>query len=149
MENSGPKVDMAQMVEFYRQINKYANDNGITHKMEEPGSVRCTMTILEKHLSSPNVCHGGVIAGFMDAVIGSSALTLAFSHNELVSTVEFKINYFRPVHLGDELEGLGKIDHAGKSLITSSGEIWLKSSGEKVAKAQGTFNRYPLTKLVN
>ena len=133
-------------IEIYKQMNLFAKENGMELSINDPGNSHYSMTIMDKHLSSPDTCHGGVIAGFMDAVIGSSALSLAFKENNLVSTIEFKINYFKPVKLGAVLKGEGKVDFAGKSIITSSGEIFNTTTNELVAKAMGTFNVYPLEK---
>lgn len=133
-------------IEIYKKLNIFAKENGMNLTVDTPGESHYEMTILEKHLSSPNTCHGGVVAAFMDGVIGSAALSLAFQSGNLVSTVEFKINYFKPVYLGDELVGNGKVDFEGNKLISSSGEIRDKKTGELVAKAIGTFNKYPLAK---
>ena len=97
-------------------------------------------------MSSPNTAHGAVMAGFMDCVLGLSALSLAVTEGNLTSTVEFKLNFIRPVHLGDELIGTGRVEHKGKSLLISTGEVRLAKSGELVSKGQGTFNTYPMTK---
>lgn len=133
-------------ITIYNQINQYGRDNGMVLIVHEPGHISYEMTVLEKHLSSPNTCHGGAIAGLMDSVIGTAALSKAFTEGNLVSTVEFKIHYFKPVYLNDQLTGTGKIDYQGKSLIISSGEIINKITGDVVAKAIGTFNVYPLSK---
>ena len=84
----------------------------------------------------------------MDSVLGSAALSISLDSNALVSTVEFKINYFKPVYFGDKLIGKGKVDFEGKKLITSTGEIFRQEGDEEVliAKAIGTFNKYPLNK---
>jgi uncharacterized protein (TIGR00369 family) len=115
-----------------------------------PGQAEYRMVIRPEHLSSPGVAHGGVLAGLMDAVLGAAALTLAFTAGELVSTVEFKINFLHPVRLGDELRATAQVDHAGKSLLVCSGTIYRQSPGEApekaVAQGMGTFNRYPATK---
>lgn len=139
-------AEIEDMIDIYNQINMYAKDNGLVLTVIEPGNVRYEMKILEKHLSSPDTCHGGVIAGMMDSLIGAAALTLAFKESNLVSTVEFKINYFKPVKLGAILIGQAKVDYKGKSLIISSGEIKEKETDELVSKAIGTFNVYPLSK---
>ena len=97
-------------------------------------------------MSSPNTAHGAAIAGLMDCVLGLSALSDAITKDNLTSTVEFKINYIRPVKLGEELIGQGKVVHKGKSLIISSGEIRIAGSNELVAMGQGTFNTYPFAK---
>jgi uncharacterized protein (TIGR00369 family) len=135
-------------IEIYKRINLFAKENGMNHTVKNLGESNYTMTILNKHLSSPNVCHGGVVAGFMDSVLGSAALSVAFNSDSLVSTVEFKINYFKPVYLGEKLIGRGKVDYEGKKLITSTGEIFRIKDGKEVliAKAIGTFNKYPLDK---
>lgn len=130
---------------LFRSINKYDIDNGLVFEIPAPGSIVYKMTIQEKHLSSPNTAHGGAIAGLMDCVLGLSALSLAVTRDNLTSTVEFKINYIRPVQLGEEITGTGQVVHKGKSLLISSGEI-KNSKGELVALGQGTFNTYPFTK---
>ncbi len=135
-------------IEIYKRINRFAQENGMELTVKTPGESHYEMTVLEKHLSSPNVCHGGVVAGFMDSVLGSAALSISFQSGALVSTVEFKINYFQPLFLGDKLIGRGKVDFEGKKLISSTGEIYKVTENEEilVAKAIGTFNKYPLDK---
>lgn len=50
--------------------------------------------------------------------------------------------------MGDKLIGRGKVDFEGKKLISSTGEIYKVTDNEEilVAKAIGTFNKYPLDK---
>ena len=50
-------------------------------------------------LSSHNVAHGGVIALLVDSTMGYAVFTV-LKHRQLTSTLEFKINYFRPVMAG-------------------------------------------------
>ena len=61
-------------IEIYKRINRFAQENGMELTVKTPGESHYEMTVLEKHISSPNVCHGGVVAGFMDSVLGSAAL---------------------------------------------------------------------------
>ena len=135
-------------IEIYKSINRFSQENGMVLDIKKPGKSVYSMVVLDKHLSSPNVCHGGVVAGFMDAVLGSAALSVSFGSGALVSTVEFKINYFKPVYLGDKLEGIGTVDFEGKRLISSTGEIYRTTNEKRVliAKAIGTFNKYPIEK---
>ena len=134
------------MMEIYNKINNYGRDNGMEAKLLEPGVVEYRMEVGEKHLSSPNTAHGGIIAGLMDSVLGAGALSLAFTQNNLVSTVEFKINYFHPVHLGDKLIGTSKVEFHGKSIIATSAEIHCERRNLLVAKGLGTFNAYSVDK---
>jgi uncharacterized protein (TIGR00369 family) len=145
-----PPTDWLALVAHYNRINLYGQANGMTLTVPTPGQAEYRMLIQEAHLSSPGTAHGGVLAGLMDAALGAAALTLAFTDGEVVSTVEFKINYLRPVHLGDELRAVAKVEHTGKSIIVVSGTIYRQATdaaGElAVAQGLGTFNRYPATK---
>ncbi len=139
------QVNLEQFVALFRSINKYDLDNALTFEIHEPGSITYKMTIQDKHLSSPDTAHGAVLAGFMDCVLGLSALSQAVIQGNLTSTVEFKINYVRPVKLGEEITGTGKVVHKGKSLIISSAEV-RNAKGEMISLGQGTFNTYPFNK---
>lgn len=111
----------------------------------KPGLIFYEMEVQNKHLATPTIIHGGMIAAMMDGVLGVAALSLVADENKLVSTVEYKINYFRPAQLGDLLKGEGRVDHRGKRIISCSGEIH-NQHGEIVAKAMGTLNAYPFEK---
>lgn len=142
-----PAPDVATLLAIYNQINQYGRTNGMVLTVEQPGDVRYTMTVRDEHLSSPGTCHGGVLAGLMDAALGAAALSLAFTAGELVSTVEFKINYLAPVRLHDELVAHGVVEHSGKSLVVSSAFITCPTRDNLVvARGMGTFNRYPASK---
>ena len=142
-----PLPDVATLVAIYNQINTYGRVNGMELLLHAPGDVRYTMTIRDEHLSSPGTCHGGVLAGLMDATLGAAALSLAFTAGELVSTVEFKINYLHPVRLHDQLVAHGTVEHSGKTLVVSSALITCPTRDNLVvARGLGTFNRYPATK---
>ena len=137
------------LVAHYNRINHYGQANGMVLTVPTPGQAEYRMVVQEAHLSSPGTAHGGVLAGLMDAALGAAALTLAFTAGELVATVEFKINYLRPVHLGHELRAVAQVEHAGKSIVVVSGTIYqVPPTGPDLAVAQGlgTFNRYPASK---
>ena len=137
-------IDFDKFLKDYRAQNNFMVHNGIVHNIVEPGKIESTMTILEQHLSTPGVSHGGAVAGFMDGVLGVAALTLALTNEKIVSTVEFKMNYFKPIFLGDVLTGKGKVIRNGKTLLVCLAEIY--RGDELVAHGQGTFNAYPLSK---
>ncbi len=143
-----PLPDLAAMVAVYNQINHYGRANGMALDVLGPGQADYRMRVRPEHLSSPNTCHGGVLAGLMDAVLGAAALTLAFTGGDLVATVEFKINYLRPVLLGEELHAVARVEHAGKSTVVVSGTIYRANAepAQAVAQGLGTFNRYPVAK---
>lgn len=136
--------DFTVFVQNYKQINNFMRENGIEHNIIEAGRVESTMQILDKHLSSPNTAHGGAMAGFMDSILGFCSLSAAIPDGNLVSTVEFKLNYFKPIFAGDKLVGKSKVVRKGKSLIISIAEVW--RGEDMVSHGQGTFNVYPLSK---
>lgn len=137
---------MHPILELYNKINHFGNDHGMVYEVVKPGEIKYTMSIAERHLSGPGVAHGGLIAGFMDAVLGVSALSLALEDGNLVSTVEFKINFIQPVKFGKVIIGIGKVESKGQRIIVSSGEIF-DEEGNCLAKALGTFNAYPAEKI--
>ena len=139
-----PEITTEQRIAVYAAINQYGRDNGMELSIPEPGKAVYTMTVKNKHLSSPGTAHGGIVAGLMDATIGAAALFLAMPRGEFVSTVEFKMNYFAPVKLGDQLRAEAEVEHSGKRLIVSRGTIY--RGDEAVASGMGTFNAYPMAK---
>lgn len=137
------------MIAAYNQMNHYGRANGMALAVPAPGQAEYRMSVRDEHLSSPNTCHGGVLAGLMDAALGAAALSLAFTSLEFVSTVEFKMNYLHAVHLHDVLVAKGAVDHAGNTLVVSSCVIYRVKEGQEdvaVARGLGTFNRYPANK---
>ena len=136
--------DFTNFQQAYEAMSHFDRENGLRNTVHAPGDVTVSMTVLEKHLSSPNVCHGGALAAMMDAVIGYAALTSTIPDGNLVSTVEFKMNYLKPLYLGDELTGRGEVVRKGRTLVVSKGEI--RRGEEIVGIGQGTFNVYSLDK---
>lgn len=136
---------MEDLISIYHKVNQFGRVNGMKLTIKSPGNIVYEMEVLEKHLATKTTIHGGMIAAMMDGVIGVAALSDVVGENRLVSTVEYKINYFRPAYLGDKLRGEGRIDFKGNRIIVTSGEIY-NQHNEIVAKAMGTFNAYPAEK---
>lgn len=130
----------------YAETNQYGRTNGMELISYENGHIEYRMEITKEHLATPTTAHGGIIAGYMDGIIGVAALTESSKNLNLVSTVEFKINYLKPAFVGDVLLGSGFIISAGKRIIIAKGEIKNEKSGELIAVAIGTFNAYPYQK---
>ncbi len=136
---------MEDLIDIYHKVNQFGRDNGMKLTIKSPGNIHYEMEVLEKHLATKTTIHGGMIAAMMDGVLGVAALTAVVKDRRLVSTVEFKINYYQPAFLGDKLKGIGKVDFQGKRILSASGEIY-NQNDELVAKALGTFNAYPAEK---
>ncbi len=135
------------LIEQYIEQNNFGKTLGMDFKIIEPGLVHYFMTIKQGHLATPKAAHGGVISGFMDGLLGVTALSVSAKDNHIVSTVEFKLNFFSAAFMGDTLQGIGKVEHQGKRLIVTSAEIVCPERNNVViAKALGTFNTYPAEK---
>ena len=135
-----------KLIEKYQESNLFGHDIGLELLKFEKEEIVYRLEIKEKHLATPTTAHGGVIAGYMDAILGLAALYVSSENANLVSTVEFKINFIQPVRIGDVLIGKGKCVAAGKRIIVCEGEILKQDTNDLVAKATGTFNAYPYAK---
>jgi uncharacterized protein (TIGR00369 family) len=139
-------MDLKEFSEIFKRENEFDRFNGLSFNIIKPGHIEYEMTIEKQHISFKNIAHGGVTSSMMDAVLGFAALTQAVTEGQLVSTVEFKLNFIRPIHHGETLIGIGIVEHNGKSLIISNANIYVKGTDQLVAKGLGTFNKYPMSK---
>ena len=131
---------------LYREISHFDRHLGLDLEIIEPGRICYELTVAEQHLSASGACHGGVLSGMMDAVLGVTALSWAVTRGMLCATVEFKINYLSSVEKGTRLRGSGQLDFTGSRLVVTSATIVDASDGRSVVKGMGTFNLYPLSK---
>lgn len=132
--------------ELYEKYNNFDKEFGLKLTVNSPGNITYELTVENKHLSSPNVGHGATVAAMMDATLGTTALSKVYDQGNLVSTVEFKINYFKPIFKNENLIATGEIEFEGKSLIVTTAKIIKKDTNELVSKGMGTFNIYPMSK---
>ena len=138
---------MEKLLDIYNRVNKYGEANGMKLTIVEPGLIHYEMKIQSQHMATPIAAHGGAVAGFMDGILGVAALSVSAMESNLVSTIEFKINFLNPVYESDLLFGIGTVVQKGKRIIISSGEIFCTNrNNQLIAKAMGTFNAYPFEK---
>jgi uncharacterized protein (TIGR00369 family) len=97
------------------------------------------LEIREEHLSPAGRVHGGVISGLFDYAGGAAVFT-TLGPRDFCSTVELKVNYFRPVELGDHLEARTHVMFRGNRLCVVHGTLHKRRSKEPVAIMTGTFN---------
>ena len=102
---------------------------------QRAGYSKCTLVVAEKHFNPHKVVHGAVIYALADTGMGS-ALYPTLAEGELCATVEIKINYFKPVSLG-ELTCITEMINRGKTIANFDSSVYL---GETlVAKANGNY----------
>ncbi|PKM77834.1 MAG: PaaI family thioesterase [Firmicutes bacterium HGW-Firmicutes-15] len=102
----------------------------------DDGKIRLVMDITENLKQFYGNIHGGVIASLLDSTI-AVAVNQQLDPGEGASTVEIKLNYFRPVSEG-QLWGEGKVIQKGKKIIVGQGEI-KDDAGRMVAFGTATF----------
>ena len=89
-----------------------------------------------QHANPMGTLHGGILCDIADAAMGIAfASTLALE--ESFTTVELKINFFRPVW-NDRLRAIAKPVHLGKTVSRYVCEI-LNSDGKLVAQVTSTL----------
>lgn len=137
---------LKRITKAFVEGNEFDRSMDLNFKVIAPGHIEYSMNISKKHVSFGNVAHGGALSALMDATLGLASLSQSAPEGLLVSTVEFKMNFIRPAHVGDTLVGVGKVEHNGKSLIISHANIYLAGTDTLVAKGLGTFNKYPMEK---
>lgn len=129
------------LIEKYNETNLFGKENNLELKVVSPGHIEYTMALEDKHMALPNVVHGGVLAGMMDAVLSVAAFSAVAEEGKHVATVEFKINYLKAVRNKQMLRGIGKVIKKGSRIIFVNGEI--RDSGDTiVATSTGTIMPY-------
>src|SRR5262249_48419743 len=101
----------------------------------EPGRAVFEMEADERHHNPMGTLHGGVYCDLADAAMGYAyAATLA--DGETFTTVELKINFFRPVRQG-RLTAEARVVKAGSTLGYVECDV-TDQTGKLVAKAAST-----------
>ena len=138
---------MQSLVEKYIKDNFYGKFLGMDFRIISDGVIEYYLTIQKDHLATPNAAHGGVISSLVDAALGVAGLSLVCKDNQVVSTVEYKLNFLAPALLNDQLVAKARVEQRGKRiLITSCDVICANRENKMIAKALGTFNAYDAAK---
>lgn len=135
-----------KILSLYKKSNKFGALLEMDLTVLKQGLVKYVLEIKDKHLATPVAAHGGVLAGLIDGTLGVAALSEVAERQKVVSTVELKINFLKPVSLGDILTAEGEVISAGNRLIFTEAKV-TNQKGILVAKASGTFNAYPAKKV--
>lgn len=131
---------MSKIIEDYIKKNHFGKHLGMEFKIILPGYIEYYLNPSVHLEAIEGMTHGGAIAGFMDGILGVAALSEVENENKLVATIEFKINYMKPVHTDEKLIGIGKVLQRGKSTLVVEGKIMC---GEELKVcALGTFKAY-------
>lgn len=121
----------------------FAGDLGILLTDMGPGWCESVLAVAPKHMQQDGFVHAGVQATIADHTAGGAAGTLA-AEEDLVLTVEFKINFLRPA-LGERLRCRATVLRPGKTLSVAESEVFAEGDGNRkmVAKAMVTLALVP------
>lgn len=97
------------------------------------------LLIREDHLSSAGRVHGGVVAAFLDYACGAAVFS-TLRKEDFCSTVELKVNYLRPIDLGDRLVAKTQIVFRGKRLCVLHSLLFRNKDKKPVSMATSTFH---------
>ncbi|MBI4208153.1 MAG: PaaI family thioesterase [Deltaproteobacteria bacterium] len=97
-----------------------------------------TITLREDHLSPAGKIHGGVVSGFFDFACGVAVFS-TMGDEDFCSTVELKVNYFRPLDVGNQLNCQARVMYRGNRLAVVHAQLFRKGEAEPVAMATATF----------
>jgi uncharacterized protein (TIGR00369 family) len=116
---------------------------------KEDNSLITSLEIRDEHLSPSGAVHGGVISGFLDFSCGCAAFS-TLDKNQLCSTVELNVKYFKPIKSGEKILAKARVVNRGKTLCSVVAETYKEGDDKTIVSlATGTFNIYPLVKLKN
>lgn len=132
---------MNSTVEKYIRANAFGRFLGMDFIILSPGNIEYRLKMKKEFLATETAIHGGLIAAFTDAVLGVAALSAVCDENKRVATIEFKLNFMKPVFENDELKGIGKVIQKGNRLVIAECELF-NQKNELVSKATGTFTSY-------
>ena len=104
-------------------------------KQFEPGRAIFEMEADERHHNPMGTLHGGIYCDLADAAMGY-AYAATLGEGETFTTVELKINFFRPVRQG-RLTAEAKVLKAGGTLGYAECDV-TDQTGKLVAKAAST-----------
>ena len=106
------------------------------------GRSTCVLEVTDRLLNPHRVAHGGALYSMADTGMGGALYTM-LEADELCSTVEIKISYFRPVASG-RLTCETTVINKTRSLAYLESEI--RNDGNLVSRATGTFFIFSATR---
>ena len=117
MDNTGPYPHPSEIENFIKRVQESGIYSLLGMEVMEirPGYSRLRIEF-RKELTHPGgVAHGGVMATLADASVACALFPLLEPDQWAYSTIEMKLNYFRPF-LEGEMIAEGKIIQKGKTI---------------------------------
>ena len=100
------------------------------------GYLQSSMTVGPEHLQQDGVVHAGAISTMADHSAGYAAFTVLPEDYQLL-TVEYKINFFRPVR-GETVICRSRVLKEGLRILVAESEVFDRIKGEEALAAKAT-----------
>jgi uncharacterized protein (TIGR00369 family) len=113
----------------------FVDSLGVQLISAEDGASEVRLPLVETHMNTWGIAHGGVIMTLCDVALAMAARSLAGDGMGCV-TVEMKVSFMQPGR--GELRAFARVLHRSTTMAYCEGEI-RDSEGHFVAKALGTF----------
>lgn len=133
------------LIEQYINGNNFGKLVGMRFTILAPGKVNYLLSVNESHMATPFSAHGGCIASLLDATMGVGALSLVSDKNQVVATIEMKVNFLKAAKRSDELVSISRVIKNGKKIIVMFAEV-RNQDEQLLAIASGTFMPYDAAK---
>ena len=118
----------------------FAEKLGVRVVHRHVGDVGLELELVDDHMNSWQMAHGGVIMSMLDIVMGMSAKTLDDASSG-ATTVELKTNFLKAA--SGRITARALAQRAGRSLVFVEGEL-RNEPQDVLARATGTYKlRYP------
>ncbi|MBX3706094.1 MAG: PaaI family thioesterase [Pseudomonadales bacterium] len=114
----------------------FADLLGFTVVSRGEGRSRLALAIRPEHFNPHGLVHGAVLYALADTGMGG-ALSSVLAADELCTTIEIKIGYFRPWRSG-ELACDTRVVHQGRTTAALQSDLY-DGTGRHLAQASGTF----------
>lgn len=137
----GPKGEALHDLEHYQRPDNFGRLIGyeVVSFDRDAREAEVRLEVHERHLSASGKGHGGMVSALLDFACGVAVCT-TLGPRDLTSTVELKVNYFRPTREGDRLSAKAKVAFRGKRLCALSAFLYRIGDAEPVAMATATYN---------
>lgn len=99
-------------------------------------SISYTWTVPAEYANSEGNLQGGVMAAFIDAVLGT-VTTPHLPADRYPTLAEMKVSFFRPAPVGTRITGTGRVVKRGRRVLFAEAEV-IDQDGKLLAKASGT-----------
>ncbi len=119
-------------------FHKFGELIGLKFTELQEGRSRCVLEVNEKLFNPHGVLHGGVVYSMADTGMGAALYSL-LDEDELCTTVEVKISYFKALTNGTLVCDTKVINKTRRIAVLES-EI--RNDQQLTAKASGTFYIY-------